>query len=216
VGAGSRAGAGVTGLGNLFGLSSLRGSEDELASRLRPCIAELMESSRKPVIHLGKGKTGIDFERNDMTRASVSGASCGLWCLNGFPNAGFEKDGKMGLPLAVGACPDPSRVLAVIKFLALDTPLGIALVSPLAVKDFCLAICNPVLLVFVVDFVCRGIRPGAAAGLGRVEVIVVWGRTPGPTLAENEVMDLPRGGEALMEVDALKRGIPAVAAIATA
>jgi hypothetical protein len=92
--------------------------------------------------------------------------------LKGFPNAGFEKEVKMGLPLAVGACPDPSRVLVAIKVLAFDAPLGIALVSPLAVKDFCLAICNPVPLVFVVGFACRGIRPWAAAGLGSVEVIV--------------------------------------------
>jgi hypothetical protein len=78
MGAGSKAGAGVTGLGNLLGLSSLKGSEDELASRLRPCIAELMESSRKPLIHLGKGETGIGFERNGMTRASILGISWGL------------------------------------------------------------------------------------------------------------------------------------------
>jgi hypothetical protein len=79
----------------------------------------------------------------------------------------------MGLPLAMGACPGPSRVLAVIKILALDAPLGIVLVSALLVKGFCLAICDPVLFVFVIGFICRAIRPRATAGLGSVEVIVV-------------------------------------------
>lgn len=123
----------------------------------------------------------------------------------------------MGLPLAMGACPDPSRALVVIKDRTVDAPLGMALVSALPVNGFCFVRCGPVPFAFVADFACRGIRPWAAAGRGRVEIIVAGGLKPGPTLAENEAMDLPRGGEFLAEVDAAKRdGAVATAAAAAA
>ena len=166
-------------------------------------------------MHLGRGETEIGFEGNDGTRASFLGTSCGLRCLKGVAIAGFENKGKMGLPLAMEVCPDPSRVLAVVTFLAIDVPPGIAVAPALVVEVFCLALCIPVPLRFEAGLVCRGIRPWAAAGLGRVEVMVVWGLTPGPTLAENEVMDLPRGGEFLVEADGLKRNGPVVAVAVT-
>jgi hypothetical protein len=143
------------------------------------------------------------------------GRSLGSRCLHGSSKADFGNEEITGLPLAMGACPDPSRVLVVIKALAFDPPLDITLLSALPVEDFCFVRCDPVAFVFVTDFVCRGIRPWAAASRGRVESIVAGGLTPGPTLAENEVMDLPRGGEFLVDVDAVKRGGPAATVVAT-
>jgi hypothetical protein len=51
-------GAGVTGLGSLLGLSVCNGGpEGEIASRLRLCMAEVMEEFRRPPILLGKRET---------------------------------------------------------------------------------------------------------------------------------------------------------------
>jgi hypothetical protein len=191
----------------LVGLSPLiKGSEDKLASRLRPCIAELMDTSRYLVIRLGRGETGMGLERNDVTRASFLGTPFMLQYMNGFGFASFENVGKMGLPLAMGACPGPSRVLAVATVLAFDAPLGIAVISALVKKGFCVAVCDPFALLFVAGLACRGIRPWAAAGLGRVEEVKVGGLTPDPTLAENKVLGLPRGGEFLVMVGLFASG----------
>jgi hypothetical protein len=150
-----------------------------------------------------------------VTRTSFLGRSLGSRCSNGSSNADFGNEEKTGLPLAMGACPDPSRVLVVIKALAFGPPLDIALLSALPVEDFCFVRCDPVPFVFVAAFACREIRPWTAAGRGRVESIVAEGLKPGPTLAENEAMDLPRGGEFLVDVDAVKRGGPAATVVAT-
>ena len=174
-----------------------------------------MEASRCSVIHFGKEETGIGFERNDVTRTSFLGRSLGSRCSYGSSNADFGSEEKTGLPLAMGACPDPSRVLVTIKALALDVPLDIGLLSALPVEDFPFVRCDPGPFVFVADFACRGIRPWTAAGRGRVESRVAGGLKPGPTLAENEAMDLPRGGEFLVDIDAAKRGGPAATAVAT-
>ena len=160
----------VIGLGRLLGYSSpITGSEGH-SSRLRPCIAEMMDTSRNPVILLGKGETGVGFERNDMTRASFLGAPWLLQSLKGVAMAEFENVGKMGLPLVTDACPDPPRVLAVGTFLAFGPPLENVDMPALVAEGFCLPLCSPVELVFTADFACEGIRLFTAAGLGKVDV----------------------------------------------
>jgi hypothetical protein len=150
-GAENNIGAGVTGRGSLLGLSvSNGGPEGEIASRFRLCIAEVMEEFRRPMILLGKGETGMGLERDDMARASFLGVSRLLRCLNGAAMCGFE--GKVGLPLAMGACPYPSCLLVVARVLAVDTPLGIAVVSVLVVEAFSATVCDSLaLLLLVVD-----------------------------------------------------------------
>ena len=144
-------GAGVTGLGSLLGLPvSNEGPEGEIASRLRLCIAELMEEFRRPPILLGKGETGMGLERNDVTRASFLGISRLLRCLNVVAVCGFENEGTMGLPLAMGACPYPSRLPVVARDLAVDTPLGIAVVSVLIVEAFNVIVCDSLALLLAV------------------------------------------------------------------
>jgi hypothetical protein len=129
---------------------SNEGPEGEIASRLRLCIAELMEEFRRPPILLGKGETGMGLERNDVTRASFLGVSRLLQCLNGVATCGFENKGKMGLPLAMGACPYPSRLHVVARVLAVDTPLGIAVVSVLVAEAFSVIVCGSLALLLVV------------------------------------------------------------------
>lgn len=144
--------AGVTGRGSLLGLSvSNGGREGGIASRLRLCIAEVMEKFRRPLILLGKGETGMGLERNDVARTSFLGVSRLLRCLNGVARCGFENEGKVGLPLAMGACPYPSCLLVVARVLAVDTPLGIAVVSVLVVEAFSVIVCDSLALLLVVD-----------------------------------------------------------------
>jgi hypothetical protein len=150
-GAENNIGAGVTGLGSLLGLSASNGGpEGEIASRLRPCIAEVMEEFRRPPILLGKGETGMGLERNGVTRASFLGISRLLRCLNMVAVCGFGNEGEMGLPLAMGACPYPSRLPVVARVLADDTPLGIAVVSVLVVEAFSVIVCDSLALLLVV------------------------------------------------------------------
>jgi hypothetical protein len=128
------------------------GPEGEIASRFRLCIAEVMEEFRRPLILWGKGETGMGLERNDMARASFLGVSRLLRCLNGIAGCGFGNGGGMGLPLAMGACPYPSCLLVVARVLAVDTPLGIAVVSVLVVEAFSAIVCDSLaLLLLVVD-----------------------------------------------------------------
>jgi hypothetical protein len=151
-GAENNVGAGVIGLGSLLGLSvSNGGPEGGIASRLRLCIAELMEEFRRPPILLGKGETGVGLERNDVTRASFLRISRLLRCLNVVAVCGFENEGTMGLPLAMGACPYPSRLPVVARVLAVDTPLGIAVMSALVVGAFSVIACDSLALLLVVD-----------------------------------------------------------------
>jgi hypothetical protein len=63
---------------------------------------------------------------------------------------GFEYEGKMGLPLAMGACPYPSCFPVVARVLAVDTPLGIAVVSVLVVEAFIVIVCDSLALLLVV------------------------------------------------------------------
>jgi hypothetical protein len=63
---------------------------------------------------------------------------------------GFEYEGKMGLPLAMGACPYPSCLPVVARVLAVDTPLGIAVVSVLVVEAFIVIVCDSLALLLVV------------------------------------------------------------------
>ena len=150
-GAENNIGAGVTGRGSLLGLSvSNGGPEDEIASRFRLCIAEVMEGFSRPLILLGKGETGMGLERNDVTRTSFLGMSRLLRCLNVVAVCGFENEGTMGLPLAMGACPYPSRLPVVARVLAVDTPLGIAVASVLAVETFSVIACDSLALLLVV------------------------------------------------------------------
>jgi hypothetical protein len=150
-GAENNIGAGVTGLGSLLGLSASNGGpEGEIAPRLRLCIEEVMEEFRGPLILLGEGETGMGLERNDVTRASFPGLSRLLRCLNMVVVCGFENEGEMGLPLAMGACPYPSRLPVVARVLAVDTPLGIAVVSVLVVEAFSVIVCDSLALLLVV------------------------------------------------------------------
>jgi len=143
--------AGVTSLGSLLGLSLCKGGpEGEIASRLRLCVAEVMEEFRRPPVLLGKGETWMGLKRYDVVRASFLGVSRLFECLNGVAMCGFEYEGKMGLPLAMGACPYPSRLPVVAGVLAVDTPLGIAVVSVLVVETFDVVVCDSLALLLVV------------------------------------------------------------------
>ena len=92
----------------------------------------------------------MGLERNDVTRASFLGLSRLLRCLNMVVVCGFENEGEMGLPLAMGACPYPSRLPVVARVLAVDTPLGIAVVSVLVVEAFSVIVCDSLALLLVV------------------------------------------------------------------
>jgi hypothetical protein len=93
----------------------------------------------------------MGLERNDVARTSFLGVSRLLRCLNGVARCGFENEGKVGLPLAMGACPYPSCLLVVARVLAVDTPLGIAVVSVLVVEAFSVIVCDSLALLLVVD-----------------------------------------------------------------
>ena len=151
-GAENNIGAGVTGRGSLLGLSvSNRGPKGRVASRLKLCIAEVMEEFCRPLILFDKGETGMGLEQNDGARASFLGMSRLLRCLNVVAVCDFENEGTLGLPLAMGACPYPSRLPVVARVLAVDTPLGIAVVSVLVVEAFSVIVCDSLALLLVVD-----------------------------------------------------------------
>ena len=134
-----------------------------------------------------------------MARAPVQGTLYNSYGVNGLATASFGEKGEMGLPLAMGACADPSLL----------PPLGIVVLLAVVVEDLAFPFCGAIL-------VCLGIRPEATAGLGNVDVVVFCGLSDGPTLAENEGVGLGRGGDGLAEVEAVKRKTPAAAAAVAA